>query len=176
MLRINVVRGKFDARKFAALWTKLEARYGREALERMAGYDGREKDLRALVGEAEKALPPKAKTELERRKEEIKSPDDLAAVVKLVLAETGPLAARSSWVAFSVGGSSHMMMECTAETFAEMRRFAERCDERGWRPDYVLAGLAVRQMEPASKMADLSHESDTADLAKASQSAEKGAK
>jgi len=177
MLRINVVRGKFDARKFAALWTKLEARYGREALERMAGYDGREKDLRALVGDAGKALPPKAQAALEKRKEAIKSPDDLAAVVKLVLAETGMVAAQSSWIAFSVAGMSHMLVECTTETYGELRRLAEYCDEHGYRPDDVLAVLAIAYMEPAkmSQMSQMSHPSDTAEHAEVSQIATEGA-
>lgn len=59
---------------------------------------------------------PKAKAALERRKEEIKSPDDLASVVKLVLAETGPVQAKASWIAFSVAGAQHMLVECTQET------------------------------------------------------------
>lgn len=175
MLRMNVVRGKFNAPKFAALWTKLEAKYGREALERMAGYDGREKDLRALVGDAGKALPPKAQAALERRKEAIKSPDDLAAVVKLVLAETGMVAAQSSWIAFSVAGMSHMLVECTSETYGELRRLAEYCDEHGYRPDDVLSGLALSYMEPAG-MSQMSQPSDTAEHAEASQIGSEGAK
>jgi hypothetical protein len=35
MLRMNVVRGKFDPRKFAALRTKLEAKYGAGAHGRL---------------------------------------------------------------------------------------------------------------------------------------------
>jgi hypothetical protein len=50
-----------------------------------------------------KALPTsKAKMALEKRKDAIKSPDDLAAVVRLVLTEAGPAA--TSHVVFSAGG------------------------------------------------------------------------
>ena len=134
----------------------------------MAGYDGREKDLRALVGDAGKALPPKAAAALERRKEAIKSPDDLAAVVKLVLAETGMVAAKASWIAFSVAGMSHMLVECTTETYGELRRLAEYCDEHGYQPDIVLAALAIGYMEPAG-MSQMSQPCDTAEHAEVSQ-------
>jgi hypothetical protein len=170
MLRMNVVRGKFDARKFAALWSKLETRYGREALERMAGYDGREKDLRALVGDVTKALTPKAQAALEKRKDEIKSPDDLAAVVKLVLAETGPLAVKTNWVAFSVGGAAHMMVECTAETFGALRRLADWADERGLRLDDVVAEAVSEHLRLGGLMeAEASRPRDAAKHAHASQ-------
>jgi hypothetical protein len=141
----------------------------------MAGYDGREKDLRALVGDAGKALPPKAQAALEKRKEANKSPDDLAAVVKLVLAETGMVASKASWIAFSVAGMSHMLVECTSETYGDLRRLAEYCDEHGYRPDDVLSGLALSYMEPAG-MSQMSQPSDTAEHEKLSQIGSEGAK
>jgi hypothetical protein len=69
-------------------------------------------------------------------------------VVKLVLSETGPLAVKTSWVAFSVGGAAHLMVDCTAETFASVRRLAEHCDEHGYRMDDVVAGIAENYMAP----------------------------
>lgn len=97
--------------------------------------------------------PTNAAAALEKRKEEIKSPDDLAAVVKLVLAETGPLSTKRSWVVFNVGGSSNLMIECTSETFAVMRELVEYCDQHGYSPDGTLSGLALNYMSPPMRQA-----------------------
>jgi len=85
-------------------------------------------------------------------------------VVKLVIAETGPVSAKANWVAFSVAGAQHMLVECTQETFVRMRRLAELCDERGYRPDEVLATLAADWMVQT----ETSEEADAAEHAEAS--------
>lgn len=99
-----------------------------------------------------------AKAALEKRKNDIKSPDDLASVMKLVLAETGPVAAKANWIAFSVAGAQHMLVECTQETYIVLRRLAERCDERGWRPDEVLAELTTGWMASSDEVDAAEHE------------------
>ena len=66
-----------------------------------------------------------------------------------MLAETDPVAAKANWIAFSVAGAQHMLVECTQETYVAIRRMAETCDERGWRPDEVLAGAARECMVKA---------------------------
>lgn len=139
MVRSNVMKGRLDPTKFTALWNRLQATYGRDALQKMMGFGPKEAELRRLVKDIASTLPARMAADLAARADRIRSVEDLAAVVQSLFTKHGSTLPEH-FVVFAFGGRTHLMVRCTPETFAPIRALAERCDADGRRMDEALAG------------------------------------
>lgn len=147
LVRKNVLRGKLDGGKFAEVWFDLLKRIpDQNELARKMGFDARGSELNKLVRTVERAMPDeRMKSELAKRKDSIRSVEDLASTVQSLFARYGSTL-ESSFVVFSFMGQSHLMVRCSPESFAPIRELAQRVADDGGKMDEELSRLAASRL------------------------------
>jgi ParB/RepB/Spo0J family partition protein len=142
LVKMNVLKGKLDGAKFIDLYQDLLKRIpDPNELKRRMGFDAKDAELHRLIKQTSDALPEQMQKELARRKETIRSVEDLSSTVKSLFARYGA-SLEASFVVFSFLGQTHLMVRCTPETFAPIQALAERTAESEGKFDEVLSDLA----------------------------------
>lgn len=129
-VKLNVIRGKFDPRKFAALWNDLEKKYGHEATLRLVGMASKEKEVARLLAQVKRGLPPSLREEVEKRADKIRNVEDLATVIQSLYARHGATLDHS-YMFFNFGGRTHLMVKLQPETLEHLRGALQAMAERG---------------------------------------------
>ena len=114
LVKRNIVSGRMNTQKFTALYTELSKKYDSALLQTMLGFT-QKKEFEAVYEGVEKNLKPKQKASLAKAKENIKSVDDLTAVLHKIFKEEGS-ESDTSYVVFSAGGKKHHYVQIDDET------------------------------------------------------------
>lgn len=138
MVRMNVLRGKLNPKKFVELWGTLERKYGRVELQRRMGLASHESELNRLLKSVSAGLPPQLQAELQKRAEKIRKVEDLAAVVQSLFTKYGSTV-EAHYIVFAFAGRTHLMIRASDETFGPIARLADACQQGGVALDAVLA-------------------------------------
>lgn len=155
-VKLNMIRGKLDPIKFAALFNDLEKRYGRSAVIKMMGMTNKEKAVEALLNRVKKNMPKKMRDELTKRAEKIRNVEDLATVVQSLYAQHGTTL-ENSYMFFVLGGRTHAMIRMESESMRSLERGFRDIASRGVIVDDLMEralGIAlqeVSQMPPATQ-------------------------
>jgi len=150
-VRMNVLRGRLDGPKFAALWNSMERKYGRTALMKLMGMAHREKEVERLLGQVKRSMPKEMADELEKRASKIRNVEDLAAVIQSLYAQFGATL-QQSWVVFTFGGRPHLMVQLTKENLQKLKGTLAAMGERGENANELIARaltLAAQESGPA---------------------------
>lgn len=143
-IRMNVLRGKFDPLKFTAIYNRLERKYGKPGLLRMLGMASRESEVQRLLGQVRKQLPEEMREDLDKRADKIRNVEDLAAVVQSLYAQYGSQL-QHSFMVFSFGGQTHLMVQMSKETMGLLRGTLEAMAARGENANQLIE-KALRQV------------------------------
>lgn len=148
MVRMNVLRGRFDPKKFTDLWNSLENKYGRSALMRLMGMGAREKELQRLLRQVKRQMPSEMREELEKRADRIRNVEDLAAVVQSLYAQFGSTL-EYGYIFLQFGGQTHLMLQMTPGMRDKLRGTLAAMGERGQNANELLArALVLATSEP----------------------------
>lgn len=129
LVKRNLVKGKTNTQKFTTLYNELAKKYDPALLQTMLGFT-QKKEFDAVYEGVEKSLTPKQKTALANAKEEIKSVDDLTAVLHRIFKEEGS-ESDHSYVIFSHLGKQHHYIKADDELTDALSRHKKRCDKKG---------------------------------------------
>lgn len=124
-VRMNVVRGKLNPAKFAELYLGLERKYGRLAAMKMVGFSAKEKALHALIKQVQGSAPRLIKDGLERRRDRIRTVEDLAAVVQSLYAQYGTTL-EHNYMILAYGGRTHLLIRMTKPTVALLQTVLDK--------------------------------------------------
>ena len=154
LVRMNVLKGKLDPAKFAALWGELlKVIPDRAELKRRMGFDAKDAELNRLIRDTARSMPDERMSQdLLKRKDRIKSAEDLHTTVQSLFARYGSTL-DSNFVVFTFLGKSHLMVRCTTQTFDAIKRLAERVEADGGKLDEELSRIVGRELatgEPAT--------------------------
>lgn len=122
----NLLHGKLDPHKFTTMFLALEKKYGRDNLRKLMGLGQRDAMFRQLMKDVTKGLPERVQNEIEKRADKIRNVEDLAAVVNALYSKFGATLDHS-YMLFSFGGRTHLMVKMDAKTFSVVRKLVE-----GW--------------------------------------------
>ena len=128
-MRMNMLRGRVDPAKFTTLYADLKERYPEKVIQAQMGLVHRG-EIERLIDETAANLPDEAAKALKKKAPSIKGADDLGRVVEeLITAQGKDL--DMSFVVFSHGGQTHLMVEMERETSAKVDEVVEHCRKTG---------------------------------------------
>lgn len=117
-MRLNVIRGKIDSKKFMNLYNDLSKKHKDEALKTMMGFTS-DDTWKAVTKEAKKALkktgaPKEVVKQFEDVTKEIKSIDNLSEILHKIFKKYGnTLQYNFMW--FTFGDKEHLYVKCGKE-------------------------------------------------------------
>lgn len=139
-VRMNRLRGKFDHKKFNNLIKDLLERHSfEEVAARMSFTDPTE--LESMIDNVRETLPDdEMKKEFDKSKGEIKTVDDLAAVLNRLFTEFGDTMPYNFMV-LDFGGKNHIWVRMNPTQYRNVLSQARECMAHGYTFDSVLALL-----------------------------------
>jgi ParB/RepB/Spo0J family partition protein len=128
-VRMDKLRGKFDRDKMRTLVTTIMKDTGQTAEEiaEDLGYIS-EDELEKEIHLAKKDLSKEARAELDRRRQEIKTLDDLARILNRLFTKYGD-SIPYHFLFFEYGGKKHVKIQMSPRTFVSMLELVEKCRE-----------------------------------------------
>jgi len=135
----NNLKGNTDPEQFTRNYNKLKEKYNEDELRRMMGLTGK-KQFDVLYNGVKKQLSPRQQKKLEEAKEDIRSVEDLSAVLNEIFREQGTKLDKSM-VVFSFGGKEHIYVKVDKPTHARLKTMAEDCEGDGVEMGSVFARM-----------------------------------
>jgi len=108
-VRLNVIHGKLDPERFLNLYDEMAKKYGKEVVAGLMKITD-EKALKGLIKDVRANLSPEMQKKLDEAKKEIKTVDDIGAVLNEMFAKSGNTL-DVGFMVFSFGGKEHHYVE-----------------------------------------------------------------
>jgi hypothetical protein len=118
LVRHNVLQGKVNHEKFLALYNRMAAKYGKDAMPNMFAFTDKQQ-FKKLIGEVgqslKKSLPNKQmQKEFEERANEARSVDDLGEIIQTLYQKYGDTV-NQSFMVFTFGKQEHIYVAMNAK-------------------------------------------------------------
>lgn len=129
-VKMNIIKGKLNPQKFAALYNEMAEKYGTEQLQKLFGFTSKsalQKVLKGVVSGAKKSLPKEMHKELEERAKNAKTAEDLGVIVQELFAEYGDTM-NQSYMILSHGGQEHLYIRMDDDLRKAMDKVMIYCD------------------------------------------------
>lgn len=152
-MRLNVLRGHLDPRKFSELWRGLEVKYGHEGALKLIGMQSKEKEVARLLAQVKRQLPPDMAAELEKRADKVRNVEDLAAVVQSLYARFGSTL-QHGYVFFNYGGQTQLMVRMSSALCKRLRSTLHAMSERGQNADELVGRALLLAANESAAAAD----------------------
>lgn len=159
LVRMNALHGKINADKFTSLYGKLKSKYSEDELRRMLGFSGRDAEMKRLIKTTVASMPERMQAEIEKRSDQIRTVEDLAATVQALFTRYGGTIDQH-FVLFAHGGMTHLMVRCTPQTFAPIEALVMRAESEGKLLDEVLAGVVEAWLREQPEMKEPESDDD----------------
>lgn len=127
MVRHNIIKGKMNPKKFMALYQSLADQYSESVAAEMFGFAS-EEEFRKMVANTAKALPPEMKQSFLDASKEIKTIDDLAAVLNKLFTTYGDTVPYG-YMIFDYGKADHVWLRMDKNQKKDMIAFGNLCRE-----------------------------------------------
>lgn len=108
-IKFNIIKGKLDPLKFTQLFDQLAAKYGEEVTRQMMAFVDKAV-FDQVYQKAKAALPDELKKQLDKAKKEIKTIDNLAAILGEMFQKYGNTLEKG-YMVFNYGGQSHLWIQ-----------------------------------------------------------------
>lgn len=130
-MRMNMIRGSLDKRKFQDMVEGLLERHGLEEIAESMAFDDIDA-LRSMIDSARATLPtPELRKEFDKAKEEIKTVDDLSNVLNRLFTRYGSTLPYHFMV-MDFGGKDHLWVRMPdKQAYTDMLGLAKQCQDRG---------------------------------------------
>ena len=127
-MRMNMIRGNVDKRKLKVLVEDLTTTAPIEDVAEAMAFDDVDA-LRALVGDARASLPPSMRREFDKKKEEIKTVNDLSAVLNRLFTKYGNTLPYD-YMVMDFGGKKQILVRLgTNKVYDKVLVAAGKCQE-----------------------------------------------
>jgi len=129
-VRLNVLHGKLDATRMAALYDEMASKYGAEALQDMFAYmdkDAWAKTLGTIQSGLKKSgLSKKLVKEFDDASKEIRSVEDLSTILNHLMTKHGDTV-QQSYMVFTYGGKDHTYIALDKESQKALKKAVKYC-------------------------------------------------
>jgi len=139
MVRHNTIRGKMDAEKFLALYSKVSGKYADEVLQDMFGF-AEEAEFQKLIQQTAKSLPKEMQDKFLDAAAAIKTVDGLAKLLNKMFTMYGDTLP-FGYMVFDYGGQQSMWLRVEKKTMSAMGILGTMCIDRKRTVDDVIGKL-----------------------------------
>ena len=126
----NVIHGKFNPEKLAKLFDELSQKYGDELAQDMMALEVDSGLMKQITAQIRRELPPDMQSQLDKSKDEIKTVDQLSAILNEMFDKYGD-DLQYGFMVFEFGGKSHYWIKMNNKLKKKMQDFTEECRETG---------------------------------------------
>lgn len=129
-VRLNVLKGKINPEKFAALYHQMAEKYGNDAVGSLMGFTD-EDAMNRLVGSVRKGLqdaglPEKQIKRFDKATEKMKTVDDLSLILNRMFTDFGDTLG-CNFMVFVFGGKKHLYIKTDRALFTAAKTLADWC-------------------------------------------------
>lgn len=126
----NVIHGKFNPEKLAKLFNELSQKYGDELAQDMMALEADSGLIKQIMAQIRQGLPPDMQGQLDKSKDEIKTVDQLSAILNEMFDKHGD-DLKYGFMVFEFGGKSHYWIKMNDKLKKKMQEFTDECRETG---------------------------------------------
>lgn len=138
----NIIRGKFNPEKLAKLYDDLSRKYGDELTQQMMSLEVDNSIVKNIMKQIRREIPPEMQKQLDNAKGEIKTVDQLSAILNEMFAKYGD-DLQYGFMVFEFGGKSHYWIKMDKKLKKKIQAFADECREtHGSLSDRLSAAIA----------------------------------
>jgi len=125
-MRLNMIHGKIDPKKFIDMYNSLSNRYSEEVLKESMGFLN-QAEWDRLLSKVKAGLPNKdLKERFDQVKEQIKTMEDLSTVLNRLFTEYGSTLPYAFMI-FDFGGKENLWVRMDKPLFSTMKMIANEC-------------------------------------------------
>jgi hypothetical protein len=118
LVKDNILTGKLNPQKFAKLFDRVQETYGKELAKELMGFTS-EDAFKRVYRDVRDALPPELQRALDESKQELKTIDDLSAVLNGLFREYGETLP-SNFMVFSYGSRDVFWVRADKDLWTEL--------------------------------------------------------
>lgn len=141
-VRMNMIRGKLNPKKFLELYHSLDKKYESEIMAEAFGFADQEM-FRKMVGEMKKTLPPEMQDAFVQAAEEVKTIDGLSKLLNSMFTKFGNTL-EHGWMILDYGGKDSVWVKVGSKEFAAAKHLGSLCVEKNRTMDDILGGLLLK--------------------------------
>lgn len=139
MVRHNIIHGKMNPQKFMSLYESLAGKYTEEVAAEMFGFAD-EEEFKKLVQSTAKALPKELQQQFKDATREIRTVDDLAAVLNRLFTAYGDTVPYG-YMIFDYGGQDHIWLRMQKKQKEHLLSFGQWCASKNRSIDKAMTVL-----------------------------------
>jgi hypothetical protein len=139
LVRHNIIHGKMSPKKFMKLYDGLQEEYSREVAAEMFGFV-EEEDFRKLIKDTAANLPKEQRKEFLDGAKEIKTIDELAALLNRLFTKHGD-SLPYGYMLVDFGGKDSVWLRLSKSDKGNFMEIAGLCKERGLTVDSLFSNL-----------------------------------
>jgi len=125
-MRLNMIHGKIDPKKFVEMYMGLSAKYSEEVLKESMGFIN-QAEWDRLLSKVKQGLPTKdLKERFDQVKEQIKTMEDLSTILNRLFAEHGS-SLPYNFMVFDFGGKENLWIRMDKPLFSTMKMVSNEC-------------------------------------------------
>jgi len=125
-MRLNMIHGKIDPKKFVDMYMGLSGKYSEEVLRESMGFIN-QAEWDRLLSKVKQGLPTKdLKERFDQVKEQIKTMEDLSTILNRLFAEHGS-SLPYNFMVFDFGGKENLWIRMDKPLFSTMKMVSNEC-------------------------------------------------
>jgi len=125
-MRLNMIHGKIDPKKFVDMYMGLSGKYSEEVLKESMGFIN-QAEWDRLLSKVKQGLPTKdLKERFDQVKEQIKTMEDLSTILNRLFAEHGS-SLPHNFMVFDFGGKENLWIRMDKPLFSTMKMVSNEC-------------------------------------------------
>jgi hypothetical protein len=153
-MRLNMIHGKIDPKKFIDMYNSLSSRYSEEVLKESMGFLN-QAEWDRLLSKVKAGLPNKdLKERFEQVKEQIKTMEDLSTVLNRLFTEYGSTLPYAFMI-FDFGGKENLWVRMDKPLFSTMKMIANECVLNKVTLDAVLNEVLIMAFNRKEEVAEV---------------------
>lgn len=150
-VRLNVMGGKLDPARMAALYDEMAKKYQKESLQKLFAYTDKAKwdTLLDAIGRAVKqaGVTPEKAAEFQEKAKEAKTVRDVESILNELFSSYGDTV-QQSFMVFTYGSKEHIYVQMNKDTHKAMKTVMKHCVAMG-KDINDLVGVALRELAKA---------------------------
>jgi len=152
-MRLNMIHGKIDAKKFVDMYMSLSEKYSEEILKESMGFLNQAEWDRMLL-KVKQGLPSKdLKERFDQVKDQIKTMEDLSTILNRLFTEYGSTLPYAFMV-FDFGGKENLWIRMDKPLFSTMKMIANECVLNKVTLDSVLNEILIMAFNRKKEVSD----------------------
>ena len=142
-VRMNMIRGKINPKKFLALYQSLDKKYANDVMAEAFGFADQDQ-FDKMVGQMAKTLPSEMQGQFKQAAKEIKTIDGLSKLLNSMFSRFGNTL-DYGYMVLDYGGKDSIWLRMSSETRKAVLALGKRCMNENRTMDDLLGGV-VQQM------------------------------